>query len=101
MKNSTKALALAIGVMLACSLALTASGAQEARTVAGVVKAVDLENRSLQITEDVTNQEYTFKVENTTVITKGDQTITLADVKTGDKVDVMLEQGKVKTVKVK
>lgn len=101
MKISIKTFALAIGAMMVCSLAFAVTGAQEAKTITGVVKAVDVANLSLQITEDVTNQEYTFKVEKTTAITKGGQTITLGDLKTGDKVDVVLEQGKVKAVKVK
>ena len=95
---------LAIGVMMAMligSLALMAAGAQEAKTVTGVVKSVDVANQSLQITEDVTNQEFTFKVEKTTAITKGDQTITLAEIKPGDKVEVTLDQGKMTALKVK
>jgi len=99
MKYSGKA--LAIGLMMVFSLALIAPGAQEAKTITGVVKAVDVATQTLQITEDTTNKEYTFKVESTTVITKGDKTITLAEIKTADKVDVMLEQGKIITIKVK
>jgi Cu/Ag efflux protein CusF len=99
MKHSRTA--LAIGLMMVFSLAVFASGAREAKTITGVVKAVDVENQSLQITEDMTNQEYTFKVESTTAITKGDKTITLAEIKPGDKVDVMMEQGKITAIKVK
>lgn len=101
MNYSTKRLALAIGIMMVCSLTLISSGAQEAKTITGIVKAVDVEKQELQMTEDVTNKEYTFKVEKTTIITKGDKTITLAEIKTGDKVDVILEQGKMKAIKVK
>lgn len=101
MKYPIKELSLAIGVLIVGLLALTASGAQEVKTVAGVVKGVDVEKQSLRILEDATGQEFTFKVEKTTVITKGGQTIALADVQAGDKVEVMLEQGQVKTVKVK
>jgi Cu/Ag efflux protein CusF len=99
MKHSSAA--YAIGLMMVFCLALVASGAPEAKTITGVVKAVDVENQSLQITEDTTNQEYTFKVESTTAITKGDKTITLAEIKPGDKVDVMMEEGKITAVKVK
>ena len=102
MRNSSKALAIgALMAMVAWSLAFAAPAGQEAKTVAGVVKAVDVANQSLQITEDVTNQEFTFKVEETTAITKGDQTITLADIKPGDKVEVTLDQGKMTALKVK
>jgi len=38
---------------------------------------------------------YSFKVESTTSITKGDATITLAEIKPGDKVDVTMEEGKI------
>ena len=102
MKYSVKT--LAIGVMMAMlvgSLALMAAGAQEGKTVTGVVKAVDVANQSLQITEDVTNQEFTFKIETTTVITKGDKTITLDEIKAGDKVEAVLDQGKVMAIRVK
>ena len=100
MRHSSKTLALTIGVMMVCSLVLTAAQAQEAKTIKGAVKSVDVENQALQVVEDVTNQEYTFKLEKTTMITKGDKAITLAEIKAGDKVEVMLEQGKVKSVKV-
>ena len=102
MRHSSKP--LAIGAMMAImvwSLALAAAAGQEAKTVTGVVKAVDVANQSLQITEDVTNQEFTFKVEKTTTMTKGDETITLADIKAGDKVEVTLDKGKMTALKVK
>jgi len=93
--------ALAIGLVMVFSLALAAPGGQETKTVTGLVKAVDVEYQTLQITENGTNQEFTFKVESTTSITKGDKTITLAEIKPGDQVDVMLEKGKIKSIKVK
>ncbi len=103
MRNSSKALAMgAVMAAMIWSLAYASPAAgQEAKTVSGVVKAVAVANQSLQITEDVTNQEFTFKVEETTAITKGDQTITLAEIKPGDKVEVTLDQGKMTSIKVK
>ncbi len=101
MRYSSKT--LAIGVMMAMavgSLALMAAATQESKTVTGVVKAVDVANQSLQITEDATNQQFTFKVETTTVITKGGKTVALADVKVGDKVEAVLDQGKVVALRV-
>lgn len=102
MRYSSKT--LAIGVMMAMvvvCLTLMAAGTQESKTVTGVVKSVDAANQSLQITEDVTNQEFTFKVETTTVITKGDKTVSLAEVKAGDKVEAVLDQGKMVALRVK
>ncbi len=95
---------LAIGALMAIvvwSLASFALAAQETKTITGTVKSVDVANLSLLITEDSTSQEFSFKVDATTVITKGDKTITMADIASGDKVDVTLEQGKTKTIKVK
>ncbi len=102
MKHLSKPLAIgALMVMLVGSLALLAAATQETKTVTGVVKAVDAANMSLKIAEETTNQELTFKVETTTVITKGGKTITLAGVKTGDKVEAELDQGKVLALRVK
>ncbi len=102
MKHLSRSLTIgAMMVVLVGSLALLAAGAQEAKKVTGVVKAVDAANMSVQITEDVTNQEFTFKVETTTVITKAGKTVTLADIKAGDKAEAELDQGKVVALRVK
>ncbi len=101
MKHLSKPLTIgAMMVMLVGSLVWLAAAAQETKTVTGVVKAVDAANMSLQITEDVTNKVFTFKVETTTVITKSGKTIALADIKTGDKVEAELDQGKVLALRV-
>ncbi len=102
MKRFIKPLTIgAMMVALVGSLALQAARAPEAKKITGVVKAVDVENMSLQISEDVTNKEFTFKIETITVITKGGKTVTLADLKAGDKVEVELDQGKVAAIRVK
>lgn len=101
MKHPGKAFAIGLMMVFLLSLvSLLAFAMQEAKTLNGVVKAVDIENQTLQITENTTNQEYVLKVESTAAITKGDETITLAEIKAGDKVTIVLEQGKVKSVKV-
>jgi Cu/Ag efflux protein CusF len=101
MKHSVKTFAIgALMAMLVGSLALLAVAAQETKSVTGVIKAVDAAAMSLQIVEDGTNQEFTFKVETTTVITKKGKTVALGEVKAGDKAEAVLDQGKVVALRV-
>ncbi|MBE0460271.1 MAG: hypothetical protein IBX60_01360 [Candidatus Aminicenantes bacterium] len=74
---------------------------EEVKTVSGTVIAVDVESNALQIREDETSTKLTFVIEESTVIKKGEEEITLADIRIDDLVDIELENSKVKTITVK
>lgn len=91
-------------MVLLVSLALVGSGAIAAGNavkITGTVTAVDVAAKTLTVKADETKTDYPLKVEETTVIKKGDKVITLAEIKVGDMVEVELENNKVKTIIVK
>lgn len=90
-----------IGLFSSSVYSEVGSSSEDVKTVSGTVIAVEVESNALQIREDETSTKLTFVIEESTVIKKGEQEITLADIQIDDLVDIELENSKVKTITVK
>lgn len=85
--------------VMAFGAATQARANSQAQTVQGTISAVDADGGELKV-KDAAGAEKAMKVAPSTKISKGGKAIKLADIKVGDKVQAVVEEGAAKTIEV-
>jgi len=68
-------------------------------TLRGTISSVDSDSGELKI-KDADGEETALKISSSTKISKGGKEINLADIKVGDKIRAIVEEGAVKAIEV-